>query len=454
MAPQGESYSPRYTTRSSIQRNRSNDAISAANTDASENGIAPHHVAIDDKLYDAMKLAKIHPGGQMFVRSFAGSDASEAFISYHRRRFPHSKMKDLVVGEIKPRKKPENDDEYIELCELVEKMLPKHQSFAPWYYFLKVAVILGSAASLEIYMHWYVDYRWQLSACAGFLMALIGLNIQHDANHGAVSRNAIVNRLLGLSQNWIGGSAVDWVHQHVVQHHVNCNDVRDDPDIMGGFLLRLNPMKPVLQHHWAQCAYVFVLLGMFGFNVVVKSVLHLLTGKHLRNMSALLVPYRIMECLTWLVFVARWVVLPIYQTGSASVMWSIAPMFAVGGYYLSFFFVISHNFDGAALYDHSKGINANNSFLRKQVASSSNVGGSFLCFLNGGLNYQIEHHLFPRVSHCHYPKIAPLVRTFCEKKGIPYVHFPTIADNVYSTVKHLYRMGTLAHPNPTVKSST
>ena len=65
-----------------------------------------------------------------------------------------------------------------------------------------------------------------------------GLNVQHDANHGAVSRNPRVNRLLGLTQSWIGGSSVSWIHQHVVQHHVHTNDLHLDPDITGSDILR------------------------------------------------------------------------------------------------------------------------------------------------------------------------------------------------------------------------
>ena len=106
-----------------------------------------------------------------------------------------------------------------------------------------------------------------------------------------------------------------------------------------------------------------------------------------------------------------------------------------GGGYLAFFFMISHNFEGAqALTDTTRPSNKGgekNSFLYKQVpliikstlfkhladmhltpkiVPSSNVGGWWLCHLHGGLNYQIEHHLFPRMNHCHYPTIAPIVR--------------------------------------------
>lgn len=82
--------------------------------------------------------------------------------------------------------------------------------------------------------------------------------------------------------------------------------------------------------------------------------------------------------------------------------------------------------------------------------SSSNVGGSLLCFLNGGLNYQIEHHIFPRVSHHHYPKIAPVVRDFCKEKGIPYVHFDSVSANVRSCALHLWDMGNSKQPTGAV----
>ena len=68
------------------------------------------------------------------------------------------------------------------------------------------------------------------------LTILPGLNIQHDANHGAISKNPWVNRLLGLTENWIGGSQINWIHQHVVQHHIHTNDVHLDPDMQVQFI--------------------------------------------------------------------------------------------------------------------------------------------------------------------------------------------------------------------------
>ncbi|CAE7453556.1 D4Des, partial [Symbiodinium microadriaticum] len=268
-----------------------------------------------------------------------------------------------------------------------------------------------------VYIHVNRAYVWYLTAVLGLFYAFIGLNIQHDANHGAVSRNPIVNRLLGLTQNWIGGSSVDWIHQHVVQHHVHTNDLHNDPDISGNALIRLNPLQPLLKYHMVQHIYIFLLIMGFGFSAVLTAIEHLFTGKHKTYMSSMLNGYRVFEFFATIPFIFRWVVIPYLLSPSVSTFLHIAPMFVTAGFYLAFFFVISHNFEGVQMFDKSQ-----------------------------GLNYQIEHHLFPRMSHTHYPTIAPLVRDFCARKNIPYTHFPTISQNITSTVMHLYNFGNNEHP--------
>lgn len=408
-------------------------------------------IAVDDKLYSMKMLASNHPGGELFVKAFAGRDATEAFWSYHRRAFPHESVKHALLGQVQ--QTVVSSPEYLELCALVDQVLPKHKSFAPWYYFVKIGVLLTVTFSLEFYLHLSGNYKWYYTMFLGWCFALIGLNIQHDANHGSISRNAKVNRILGMTQNWIGGSAVDWIHQHVVQHHIYCNDLHEDPDIMGNIAMRLNPLKPLLSFHAFQYLYVFLMIGLFGFSVVFTSLMHVLTERNFAPMSVQLRSHKSFEILMSTLFIMRWTVIPCISTvahgGSVlSTFLNIAPMFVTGGYYLAIFFLISHNFVGVHMYDGDNGEKKSavdrNDFLYRQVVTSSNVGGPFLCFLNGGLNYQIEHHLFPRVQHSHYPTIAPIVKAFCEKKGIPYIHFPTISENILSCAQHLFNMGHMA----------
>ena len=143
--------------------------------------------------------------------------------------------------------------------------------------------------------------------------------------------------------------------------------------------------------------------------MVLSSLMHVIEGVQFTPMSKYVKPHRAFEIFTSSLFIFRWFLLPLYQQPSIYTLLNIAPMFVVAGYYLAFFFIISHNFVGVQMYDQSKE-KTTQSFLRKQAATSSNVGGALLCFMNGGLNYQIEHHLFPRIQHSHYPKIAPLVK--------------------------------------------
>jgi fatty acid desaturase (delta-4 desaturase) len=400
-------------------------------------------IRVDNHIYDVKSLSKYHPGGELFVKLFAGRDATNAFLSYHRRNFPHERMREhLLYESTQPKNTEPSKEDYLELCSIIEQVVPLHKSHAPASYYMKATVLLTTALTLEAYMHLYNYYCWYLTGTLGLIMALIGLNVQHDANHGAISRRPWVNRLLGMSQNWIGGSAIDWMHQHVVQHHLHTNHVLMDPDIQGSSLLRFNPIKSVASHHVLQHVYFFFLIGLMGMDIIVESLYNNMVGFHHTKMSPWLTYNRLFETVTTTVFGIRWIIIPLLQQGTwemrMTVMVQIAPMYIVAGYYLAFFFIISHNFVGVAHYFERGQMN---SFLFQQVASSSNVGGSWLCFLNGGLNYQIEHHLFPRIHHSHYPRIAPIVREFCLTRKIPYKHFATIYDNLCSFIQHIYDLG-------------
>lgn len=416
--------------------------------------IADDAILVDDSLYSMTKLAANHPGGDLFVKAFGGRDATEAFVSYHRKLFPHDRVKHALLDTVQNNNNGIYTDDYLELCAEVEKVLPKHKSFATPLYIVKLIALLSFTVTLEYHLHSTGNYVWYLCGLLGWCYALIGLNIQHDANHGSISKISIINRILGYTQNYIGGSHIDWIHQHVVQHHIYCNDLHQDPDIMGSSVMRLNPLSSLHYIQKFQYLYIFVMIAGFGLSVVVTSMKHVLTNSNYTPMSKALTAYRSGEIFTAALFVGRWVAYPIASSlvqGKSGaevvmVMLHILPLYLVAGFYLALFFLISHNFEGVHMFDfdaHDKtpGANSNNRFLYRQVVTSSNVGGPILAFINGGLNYQIEHHLFPRVQHSHYPTIAPIVKAFCAKKNIPYIHFATVYDNVLACSKHLYKMG-------------
>ena len=81
------------------------------------------------------------------------------------------------------------------------------------------------------------------------------------------------------------------------------------------------------------------------------------------------------------------------------------------------------------------------SFLYRHLATSSSSGGELLCWIYGGMYFHIEHHLFPRINHVHFPKMRPIIQEYCAEKGIPYNHFPSLWELTKSAMKHLYILG-------------
>jgi len=411
-------------------------------------------ITIDNKKYSVEKMAAIHPGGELFVKAFAGRDATIAFLSYHRRQFPHHKfdlksvdgVEAFFDDKLSPTTRVKSivetckNIEYIELCNLITQVVPLKQSYAPFSYFIKIFMLITTTICLELYIHYTKNYIWYLTGPLGVLFAWIGLNVQHDANHGAISPHFYINRGFGLMQSWIGGSSIVWIHQHVVQHHIYCNDMDRDPDMEGNQIIKLNPRALHVNHYMYQHIYFLGALALFGFSVVKDTIVSVANGVYFTPISPYLEKYRQTEQFLSYLFVIRWMFVPIYQVPTISTIMNVMVLYVVSGYYLSFFFLLSHNFVGSQHFTAS----SKESFLRQQVLSSSNVGGTILCWFNGGLNYQIEHHLFPRMHHSHYPKIAPIVKEFCRERDISYKHFDNIYDNLVSTSQYLYN---ISHEN-------
>ena len=398
---------------------------------------------IDNVIYDSARLAAIHPGGPLFVLQADGVDATALYNTSHRRPFDHAAHREFAID---PRSLPadavppavtasQSWASYWELCARIAPALEgTGGGFAPWHYFVKVAVILAGVLWTDVYFVLY-GRTIALSLLAGWLRACVGLNIQHDANHGAVSRRPLVNRLLGLTQDYIGGSSIGWMINHNVGHHTVCNDTARDGDLDIP-LLRLKKAVPWLPAYKAQHLYIWALEALFGpVHMASNAVFNWFSRESRRP---LLVPFfrlnRALSVITIVRLVAGYVMHPTAET-----LWLTALEYCFGGLWLAFFFILSHNFVGVAKegVDYGSG----SDFVRNQVESSSNVGGALLIATNGGLNIQIEHHLFPRVSHCHYARLLPVVRAFCREKGFRYVHFPTLWENAQSTFMHIRGLG-------------
>lgn len=397
-------------------------------------------MSIDGIYYDTQRLAAIHPGGPMIVRMCNGCESTAFYITYHRRRFPHDRYKEYQVpvsqiapeGLIEQRKLP-NFDSYLELAAQVTPIIAATNGFAPWYYYLKAFLWVGLMLGLDAYS--LVNRRpLHLTILQSFAMAMVGLNVQHDANHGAVSRDWRVNRALGLTQDLLGGSSISWIINHDIIHHVYTNEPSRDHDLDIP-LVRLHHRVPPNVAYGIQQFYIFILEAVFGPVHVISNLIFLLAGPSAKQrlfqdqwnislLMMLIVPFRIFCNF-------------LHSTSMTDFAVNQMLQYSLGGFYLAFFFLISHNFYGVK----KSGTSDGEDFLACQVETSCNFGYGTWAQINGGLNYQIEHHLFPRVHHGYYSRIAPIVRAFCEKRKITYVHFDTIGENVMSSFKHMEQYG-------------
>jgi len=400
-------------------------------------------ILIDGRWYSTKGLASIHPGGDLMVLACNGQDGTTVYNSYHRRAFPHDRYTQYLVPEklvdpdVRSKIEPNHQDFslYWRVAKEVEPIVAATKGFAPNIYFVKVLMILLLAFGLDFIYPLFDRRPLWLTAVLGWSFGLIGLNIQHDANHGAVSRNPLINRILGLTQDYIGGSSLMWIVHHNTIHHVHCNDVERDGDLIVP-TLRLCEKTEWQMPHVMQQMY-FVLLEMaFGPVHVVRTVIDIWSDGSRREHA--FAEFRKTSRVLSFVYPLRFAILFLHCTSWWDVVTQMCVMNAVGGGYLAFFFLLSHNFVGVK----KDGIDTTKDcFVRNQAETSSNVGYEVLCQFNGGLNYQIEHHLFPRIHHSYYPKIAPIVRKMLEAEKIQYIHFPTIWANFYSCFSHLGDLG-------------
>ena len=160
----------------------------------------------------------------------------EFFYSMHRRGNGDMERYKTVlskykVGEMAPSKDKvyEYDTEFAnELYAEVAKVLPPSKWWAPTAFWIRTAFICVMTLVSEL--GWILTGHWIFCVLTGLFHAQIGLAVQHDASHGAMSRNAKVNTFFAYGADWIGNSRWLWFEQHIVGHHPNTNDIKRDPD--------------------------------------------------------------------------------------------------------------------------------------------------------------------------------------------------------------------------------
>ena len=284
---------------------------------------------------------------------------------------------------------------------------------------------------------------WLLTIAMGTALAGIGMNIMHDSCHGAYSARPWINNILSYSMNLIGGNKYNWVIQHNIKHHTFTNIFHADEDLDNGNVIRLSPYSDYRWFHKYQHIYCWFLysLGTLSW-VTIKDFKQFgqlakeaNKGKFVAELSILI--------FTKILYYLYMIVVP-YIVLDISLGYIIAgflTMHFVAGWILSVTFQLAHVVENTehTIADVPKDTEIKDSWAIHQIKTTSNFArkNKFLNWYLGGLNFQVEHHLFPNICHVHYDKIAPIVKQTVEDHGLEYREYTTLADAVKSHYKAL-----------------
>ncbi|MFZ1688715.1 MAG: acyl-CoA desaturase [Flavobacteriales bacterium] len=293
---------------------------------------------------------------------------------------------------------------------------------------------------------WYIGLL--LCLLFGFTLACIGFNIMHDACHGGFSASQRVNDLAGLSLNCLGGNAFIWKLKHNIIHHTYTNVDGVDDDIAKLPLIRQCETQKWNPAHRVQHFYMFLIYGLSSFLwAFAMDFVKYFTGAVYRTpISTFPLKEHVIFWVSKLLYIFFYIALPIYLLGFAPWIIGFFTMHFAMGLTLAIVFQLAHVVEGVHFehaYDDKR---IEEEWAKFQVMTTANFAmrSKLVSWCVGGLNFQIEHHLFPRVSHVHYPALAPIVQQVCKEYGVQYTSYPTVAKAVASHYRFMRMLGSKA----------
>jgi len=396
---------------------------------------------IHGKVYDLTNFVEHHPGGSLILNSCKGKkDVSASFESYHSMR-DMKKIKSImkkyeIIGEIACEDFRFHENEfYSTLSKKVRTYFKNRQQshHANIFWCIK-SFLQVFLYSTTFYMASYLTYlpiyqRILLNMFSGHMFMQCGFGIMHDASHSAVSYNSYVNEI--LSGAWHGLAGWDnriWCQHHVYMHHAYTG-TKSDPDVIHFFpVIRKshleNPERYIAFSKLRALVFMCILPGMFfGQSLVYTKTL---ITKRMFRLNILDYKYSLFENMLKLFTLTSFI-----YSGNVLVV-------------LSFILTTNCTYFACILPDHDTFETHQNieydskrcDWGELQVRNSGNFSTQNNIVNNcfGGINYQIEHHLFPTISHVHFPEVSKIVRQTCIDFDIPYVDHPTMYSAICSAL--------------------
>lgn len=315
--------------------------------------------------------------------------------------------------------------------------------------FIKAIILVISFLFVYIHLVFFTPVVWlAVVECVilGGLTSAIGFNVMHDGAHGSFSRYKWVNDLAALSLNFLGANNFMWKTKHNVIHHAYTNIDGIDDDIDAKPFLRLCETQKHYKVHRYQHLYFWITYSMLYLYWVFVTDYKKYFSKRVGS-----IPLKKMSMADQLSFwsfkilhLGLFVFLPIYTVGFMPwlVGFLIYGLFA--GFVLSIVFQLAHTVEHThfPMPDETTG-KLEDEWAIHQLKTTANFAtrNKILSWLVGGLNFQVEHHLFPKISHIHYPAISQIIKRACIEYGIPYIEYPKIRLAVASHVAYLRHLG-------------
>ena len=315
--------------------------------------------------------------------------------------------------------------------------------------YTKAIILIVAFLSLYIHLVFFTPGTfWALLECVllGITTAGIGFNIMHDGAHGSFSKYRGINNIAAFTLNVLGGSSFMWNMKHNVIHHAytNVDGVDDDIDIQPW--MRMSSTQPKLLMHRYQHIYFWLLYSL----LYVLWVFVLDYQKYFKQRIGAM-PLKKMSFTDHLTFwsfklihLFLFFVLPIMMLGFVDWVIGYLIFALVAGFVISIVFQLAHTVEHThfpqPVDDTGK---LEDEWAIHQLKTTANFApkNKVISWMIGGLNYQIEHHLFPKISHIHYPELRNIIKQACSEFNVPYIEYPKMRQAIVSHVIFLKQMG-------------
>lgn len=286
-----------------------------------------------------------------------------------------------------------------------------------------------------------------IAECAllGGVMASIGFNIMHDGSHGSFSNNPAINKLAATTLGLLGGSPFMWSMKHNVIHHAytNIDGVDDDIDARP-FLRMAETQKRYRMHKYQHIYFWFLYSFLHIFWMFFTDYKKYFRGRigdiPLKKMS---IKDHFFFWFYKIVCYSLFIVVPMFTVGVLPALIGFFTMTLVCGFIISIIFQLAHTVEHTHFPHPAEDGRMPDEWAVHQLKTTANFAtkSKLISWLVGGLNFQVEHHLFPKISHIHYPAISKIVKQACSEYGVVYIEYPKMYQAIASHVAFLKQMG-------------